>query len=171
MPLDFDLKAARHASHLTQVELASRAGVSVRQLKALEAGHTLNPHPETARRLSSALGLDAPTYAALTASLTARSDFFETVCARLRTQLPNIGFLELEAALEPDCTTLYFITAVHDQSNQQILDDDICEQADAIFDEYPSLHLPHLDPAGSTLWLDVVSGRRLYLSHFYPSVN
>jgi predicted ATPase/DNA-binding XRE family transcriptional regulator len=51
------LKQLRLASGMTQEELAERAGISARTVSDLERGLRAVVHPETARRLASALGL------------------------------------------------------------------------------------------------------------------
>jgi predicted ATPase/DNA-binding XRE family transcriptional regulator len=51
------LKQIRLASGMTQEELAERAGISARTVSDLERGLRTAVHPETARRLASALGL------------------------------------------------------------------------------------------------------------------
>jgi transcriptional regulator with XRE-family HTH domain len=51
------LRQYRTAAGLTQVELADRAGLSERRVQDLERGLRRVPHPDTARRLSVALGL------------------------------------------------------------------------------------------------------------------
>jgi transcriptional regulator with XRE-family HTH domain len=155
MSLDFDLRQARHTQGLTQLDLSRLSGVSVRQLKALESGSTQDPHPDTTRRLQSALGLAEPALQSLAQSLRARAHLFRQVSLELRTTLPQVGYLEMEASLEPDLTTLYFITAIHDASGKQIFDDATCEAADEIMDLHGSLHLPRLDAPGAALWLDV----------------
>jgi DNA-binding transcriptional regulator YiaG len=43
LPLDEALKAARQAAHLSQVELATRLGVSYRAVQYWEAGHVPQP--------------------------------------------------------------------------------------------------------------------------------
>src|SRR5262245_53582837 len=47
----------RSAAHLTQEELADRAGLSARGIQDLERGVHDTPHPATVRRLADALGL------------------------------------------------------------------------------------------------------------------
>ncbi|MGW1739840.1 helix-turn-helix domain-containing protein [Nocardia sp. NPDC001965] len=43
---------------LSQEELAERARISVRALRDIERGKTRFPHPESVRRLATALGMD-----------------------------------------------------------------------------------------------------------------
>jgi predicted ATPase/DNA-binding XRE family transcriptional regulator len=52
------LRAHRLRAHLSQVELAHRAGLSVDAVAALERGRRRNPRPYTVRALADALGLD-----------------------------------------------------------------------------------------------------------------
>src|SRR5262249_33874063 len=51
------LRQLRSAAHLTQEELADRAGLSARGIQDLERGVHDTPHPATVRRLADALGL------------------------------------------------------------------------------------------------------------------
>ena len=51
------LRGHRTRVHLTQEELADRAGVSERTLRNLEGGRVRHPHPATVRRLADALEL------------------------------------------------------------------------------------------------------------------
>jgi predicted ATPase/DNA-binding XRE family transcriptional regulator len=51
------LRHHRLATGLTQEELADRAGLSARAVQDLERGARRTPHPDTARRLTDALGL------------------------------------------------------------------------------------------------------------------
>jgi len=51
------LRASRLAAGLSQEELASRSGVSVRAISDLERGRTRWPHPDSVDRLAEALGL------------------------------------------------------------------------------------------------------------------
>jgi transcriptional regulator with XRE-family HTH domain/tetratricopeptide (TPR) repeat protein len=59
-PLTFGelLRRYRVAAVLTQQELAARAGLSTRAVSDLERGVKGQPHPDTVRRLATALGLD-----------------------------------------------------------------------------------------------------------------
>jgi tetratricopeptide (TPR) repeat protein/transcriptional regulator with XRE-family HTH domain len=52
------LSACRRSAGLTQQELASRSGLSIRAISNLEGGRARSPHPGTVRRLADALGLD-----------------------------------------------------------------------------------------------------------------
>ena len=51
------LRRQRHAAGLTQEELASRSGLSVRAISNLERDQTQKPHPRSVRRVMGALGL------------------------------------------------------------------------------------------------------------------
>lgn len=53
--MDFELREARRAAHLTQLDLARVSGISLREIKALESCEVINPHPDTLRRLKLAL--------------------------------------------------------------------------------------------------------------------
>ena len=53
------LRRHREAGFLSQEELAERAGMSVRGLRALESGWRRRPYPRTLRGLVAALGLSA----------------------------------------------------------------------------------------------------------------
>jgi tetratricopeptide (TPR) repeat protein/transcriptional regulator with XRE-family HTH domain len=53
------LRELRWLARLTQEELAERAGLSVRTVRALELGRTHRPFPDSVRRITAALGLDA----------------------------------------------------------------------------------------------------------------
>ncbi|MEV4888609.1 BTAD domain-containing putative transcriptional regulator [Nonomuraea sp. NPDC055795] len=53
------LRAERVKQRLSQRELASKAGVSVRTIRAIENGSVAHPHPETVRRLTAVLGESA----------------------------------------------------------------------------------------------------------------
>jgi transcriptional regulator with XRE-family HTH domain len=53
------LRRHREAGFLSQEELAERAGMSVRGLRALESGWRRRPYPHTLRGLVAALGLSA----------------------------------------------------------------------------------------------------------------
>src|SRR5262249_42694981 len=53
------LRQFRIAAGLTQNELAQRAGLSTRGVQDLERGIRRAPHPDTARRLVAALGLES----------------------------------------------------------------------------------------------------------------
>ena len=50
-----ELRARRTGAHMTQQELAHRAGVSVRAVRNIEQGK-VTARPETARRLTEAIG-------------------------------------------------------------------------------------------------------------------
>ena len=52
------LRRRRLAARLTQEELAERAGLSARTIRALESGRTARPFRHSVRRLAAALGLD-----------------------------------------------------------------------------------------------------------------
>ena len=166
MSLDFDLKATRIQSNLTQVELSRLSGVSVRQLKALEASPDPNPHPGTSRRLQAALGLSEPLYASLVSALSARTALFASLASALRAQLPSVGYLELFATTEPDSTTLYVVAAVHDASGAQISSDAICEAIDELLSSFSPLPPSRLDSDGTALWLEVATATVLAKSQF-----
>ena len=51
------LRRQRRAAGLTQEELASRSGLSVRAISNLERDQTRKPHPRSVRRVTAALGL------------------------------------------------------------------------------------------------------------------
>jgi transcriptional regulator with XRE-family HTH domain len=51
------LRRLRIGARLTQSELAERAGLSARGVQDLERGIRRTPHPDTVRRLATALGL------------------------------------------------------------------------------------------------------------------
>ncbi|WP_441180043.1 ATP-binding protein [Micromonospora sp. BQ11] len=53
------IRSHRQRSGITQEELAHRSGVSVRNIRDIEAGRVLGPRPSTVRRLAAALPLDA----------------------------------------------------------------------------------------------------------------
>ncbi|MFI6393272.1 BTAD domain-containing putative transcriptional regulator [Nonomuraea sp. NPDC050540] len=53
------LRAERVKQRLSQRELASKAGVSVRTIRAIENGSVAHPHPETLRKLTAVLGENA----------------------------------------------------------------------------------------------------------------
>src|SRR5437764_10937668 len=59
------LRRQRLAAGLTQAELAERAGLSSRGVQDLERGIRRSPHPDTVRRLASALELTELDRAAL----------------------------------------------------------------------------------------------------------
>ena len=54
------LRSLREAAALTQEELATRAGLTVKAVGALERGERRRPYPHTLRALADALGLDEP---------------------------------------------------------------------------------------------------------------
>jgi pimeloyl-ACP methyl ester carboxylesterase/transcriptional regulator with XRE-family HTH domain len=54
------LRRLREAAALTQEELATRAGLTVKAVGALERGERRRPYPHTLRALADALGLDEP---------------------------------------------------------------------------------------------------------------
>jgi tetratricopeptide (TPR) repeat protein/transcriptional regulator with XRE-family HTH domain len=60
------LRRYRLAALLTQEELASRSGVSVRALRSIELGRTARPYPRSLRLLADALALSGPERASLT---------------------------------------------------------------------------------------------------------
>lgn len=59
LPLPDGLRSARQRLGLTQDELATRAGVSVRAVRELERGRVAHPQPATVRRLAAALRVPA----------------------------------------------------------------------------------------------------------------
>jgi tetratricopeptide (TPR) repeat protein/DNA-binding XRE family transcriptional regulator len=66
------LRDVRLAAGLTQEELSSRSGVSVRSISELERGRTLRPYQRTVRLLADAVGASEPVRAGLLAA--ARGD-------------------------------------------------------------------------------------------------
>jgi tetratricopeptide (TPR) repeat protein len=72
-PFGHLLRRMRRAVHLTQEELAERAGLSLRGVSDLERGINRTPRRETVRLLSDALGLGSHDRAALEAAARART--------------------------------------------------------------------------------------------------
>jgi transcriptional regulator with XRE-family HTH domain len=88
------LKSYREAAHLSQEELATRAGLSRRGISDLERGARLAPQRETTRRLTAALALTEEQQATLLAA--ARDGRFEDsrpVQPMARLPLPVTSFV------------------------------------------------------------------------------
>jgi tetratricopeptide (TPR) repeat protein/DNA-binding XRE family transcriptional regulator len=66
------LRRLRELSGLTQEQLAERAGLSPRAVRALELGERRHPHPHTIRVLTAALGLSAEGQEQLASTLSSR---------------------------------------------------------------------------------------------------
>src|SRR5262245_31762038 len=63
------MRRFRHAAGLSQAELADRARLGVRAIRALELGESRAPYPATVPALASGLGLARPERAALEAAV------------------------------------------------------------------------------------------------------
>jgi predicted ATPase/DNA-binding XRE family transcriptional regulator len=75
------LRDLRTARSLTQEELATRAGITVKAVSALERGERRRPYPNTVRSLAKALGLDDAELARLVATLPGRATAGRAVTA------------------------------------------------------------------------------------------
>jgi transcriptional regulator with XRE-family HTH domain len=68
------LRRLRQAAGLTQEELASRAGLSAKNISDLERGERKRPYPHTVRSLADALELSESERAVLVAAVPKRGD-------------------------------------------------------------------------------------------------
>jgi predicted ATPase/DNA-binding XRE family transcriptional regulator len=73
-PFGVRLRRLREGTGLTQEELASRAGLSVRAISSLERGERRRPYPHTVRSLAEALELPEDERASLLAAVSGRGD-------------------------------------------------------------------------------------------------
>jgi predicted ATPase/DNA-binding XRE family transcriptional regulator len=97
LPLAELVRQYRTEAHLSQEELAERAGVAARTIGDLETGVSLSPHAITISLLSEALGLDAQSREALRSASSRRG---LTVSRELPEAVPLIGReVELKSAL------------------------------------------------------------------------
>jgi transcriptional regulator with XRE-family HTH domain len=80
-PFGVRLRRLRQAAGLTQEELASRAGLTAKDISALERGERRRPYPHTVRSLANALGLPEQDRTTLIAAVPKRDDVAHTAPA------------------------------------------------------------------------------------------
>ena len=120
MEIGFDLRAARATQGLSQAELAQASGLSVRQIKALEAGSSKDPHPDTVRRLRAALPLAFPHLSALDAHVAEEASLLHTIASDLRAVAPSLRYLELRYEQTGRTSFTYYASEAYDEAGQPI---------------------------------------------------
>ena len=169
MELGFDLRAARTHQGLSQAELASSSGISLRQIKALEAGTSRNPHPHTVRRLRAALAAALPT--PVHDWYDERVAFLQEFTASLKAVAPQVRYVELREEQTGRSTWTYYLSEIYDPQGLAIADPEPFEAISEILQERVSEYQHYAGREEDAPYLDLDAQDTVHPAEFGNAVT
>jgi transcriptional regulator with XRE-family HTH domain len=170
MEIGFDLRAARTLQGLSQAELAQTSGISLRQVKALESGSSLNPHPDTVRRLRQALPLAFLAYRPVLDAVNEDQEFMHFLSTTLRQAAPSARYVGLRHEQIGATSFSYYAIEAYDEAGNPIAEESLDALSDA-FDENSSEYLDFFGYTDDSCCLDLVAETTLMPHEFASSVH